>query len=79
MKSIEKIAVFAGGNIEHNNEVIRFVRGDGNGYTTSAECVSLTDGCHCSRDYYEKHDYKIITYEDFKRDYLNKPVYYEIY
>ena len=41
-------------------------------------CINLEDSCHCSREWYEKQGYKIVSIEEFWRIH-NKTEVYEIY
>jgi hypothetical protein len=45
----------------------------------SSDCIDLIDGCHCNEKWYLDCGYNIISFEQFCREYLNKPLIYFIW
>lgn len=84
MKSTNKIAVQIGTNIEHFNIVQKFVERNSpysypqNSYEEQF-CIDLNDGCWECKNYYKAEKYKIISFQEFEIEYLNKTIVYEIY
>lgn len=61
-------------NDEQKRQVIKYARKGENLYSPCKdhECVNVEDGCHQTSEYYISTGYKIISFEDFEKEYLGK-------
>lgn len=57
--------------VGNNTDIICKIKAiNGHSYTTRSvygeeHCINLIDSCHCSRSWYEKNGYTVITLEEF--------------